>query len=270
MKVIVPFCLFALLVLWKATFSLACQVQKANYHIPAGSTQVSEVVRRFRPHFSYIDACNSYPAVTEDGKMSAGLPGSRDLDKCRDQAFEQSYVREAFFHESRGSEKAYMAIMYALFAPKDNGHRYDWEDVIVFIDDQYQPIKAAASFHGGYLISRPKGEPAQWNEDRVRAKYTSCICNCAFQFSVHDGMDPPMKSWYMMKQEERDAITNGCWENGIPKLTDENFRKTLDRAWAETEPSFWASTFCKIRCTYIKNPHLKNRKLSEADNRHRI
>lgn len=227
-------------------YSFACEIQKVDYRIPAGSTQVSDIASRFRPHFSYIGACNSYPAVTEDGNMSAGLPGSRTTDDCRNKTFEQTYVRETIYERSNGKDKAYMAIMYAQFAPRDNDHRYDWEDVIVFVNKRYQPIKATASFHGGYLISRPNSQPGEWNGDRVRAKYTSRICNRAFEFTTSDGDDPPMKSWSLMTPEERNAVGKGCWEAGIPKLTDENFLTTLDSAWAETKPSFWASTFCLV------------------------
>lgn len=55
--------LFAVLIL---NLGQTDAVEKVGHRIPASSTYVSDIVHRFRPHFSYDKGCMSYPAVTLD------------------------------------------------------------------------------------------------------------------------------------------------------------------------------------------------------------
>lgn len=95
-------------------------------------------IRRYEPYLHIAHGCQSYPAVSATGQVGGGLDNTGSPSGgCNDPANGQTYVRGGW-HNGR------YAIMYAWYFPKDQisaggangGHRHDWENVVLWIDNR--------------------------------------------------------------------------------------------------------------------------------------
>jgi hypothetical protein len=95
-------------------------------------------ILRYEPFLHIASGCQSYTAVDAKGDVSGGLDNTGSMTGgCADTTRGQTYARGAKY-------KGRYAIMYAWYFPKDQivdgggnaGHRHDWENVVVWIDDR--------------------------------------------------------------------------------------------------------------------------------------
>lgn len=202
---------------------------------------------RAKPIIRFDHGCYSYPAADSNGNYNGGLKvGGRPGGGCRTSRFLQVYTRKKWFSRSerRWYGNARVAIMYAYFFPKDQGnrygkgfgHRYDWEEVVVFLDDNGNRIKAAASAHGGLHPIGTRGSDARyWSGNRVKVSYgiknRGSLKNNALHFTSKGSGDRlNMLDWYYMTSRMRSAISRS-WGSARPQIVDRRFSSRIHEAW---------------------------------------
>lgn len=147
--------------------------------------------------------------------------------------------------------------MYAWYWPKDQpndgnvagGHRHDWENVVVWVDDPGKPprpshtqpqltplpanatptlIGAAASGHGDYK----KTDNPQREGDRPMVEYfTNFPTNHELQFKTSPGKDYPMIDWDALSEPARSALQNADFGSASVPFKDGSFENNLEKAW---------------------------------------
>eukprot|EP00171_Calliarthron_tuberculosum_P011206 IDg11206t1 len=232
-------------------------------NIEAYATRYDKWTARGRPMISFDQGCMSYPAVAPNGDYSGGLkPTGSPGGSCRTSRFQQTYTRARWFTRSERAGKfrgARVAIMYANFFPKDQGsrqglfgkaggHRYDWEEVVVFLNDKGSAIRASTSAHGGYISVRRSGRHAKyWSGNRIKVKYglmpkefrntlkkffSEPFKNNGFFFTTKSSSNRPKEAcWYYMPKKMRDSITAVNWGKASPKIVDRVFNSKIQQAW---------------------------------------
>lgn len=202
--------------------------------------------RNGMPFIRFEQGCMSYPAVNERGDYSGGLkPTGSPGGGCRTASRQQVYTRTARLNAKR-YPGAYRAVMYAYFFPKDQGnrygrlpggHRYDWEEVIVFFKKNGAAIKAAASSHGGYTtVSRSGSGAKYWSGNRPKVKYglknKGSLLNNGLYFTTKGSTDRPTEAnWKQMSRAMRKTISIKDWGAASPKIKNSKFGKKLAEAW---------------------------------------
>ena len=95
-------------------------------------------IRRYEPYLHIASGCQSYPAVSITGQVGGGLDNTGSSSGgCNDPSNGQTYARGGWY-------QGRYAIMYAFYFPKDQiadgpangGHRHDWENVVIWIDNR--------------------------------------------------------------------------------------------------------------------------------------
>ncbi|RFN54288.1 hypothetical protein FIE12Z_1414 [Fusarium flagelliforme] len=214
---------------------------------PVGKTiqggAIGAAIDRWQPLLHIADGCQPYTAVTTNGDVSGGLQDSGSkTGGCKDTRKGQTYARAAM-HNGK------LAIMYAWYWPKDqpadgnlvSGHRHDWENVVVFIDNYQSPgatlYAAAASGHGSYK----KTKTPQRNGNNVMAEYfTSGGKNHELQFKTSPGRTYWIYDWAAMTPAARTGLINGPngnpndnpWGNANVPFIDANFGRNIGNAWS--------------------------------------
>lgn len=98
-------------------------------------------IRRYEPYLHIASGCQSYPAVSATGQVGGGLDNTGSTSGgCNDPSNGQTYARGGWY-------QGRYAIMYAFYMPKDQisdggangGHRHDWENVVIWIDNRKFP-----------------------------------------------------------------------------------------------------------------------------------
>lgn len=196
----------------------------------------------------------SYPAVTKEGDYSGGLkPTGSSGGSCRTERFQQVYSRVRFFTKEEMEGKfrgARYAVMYAYFFPKDQGgrqgligkpqgHRYDWEEVVVFFNKNRKAIKAAASAHGGYSVMhrRTKNDEKYWSGNHIQVRYGrknwSSLLNNSLSFTKTKVVSNEKEAcWMCLTKAARDTLNTHDWDKASPKFVDSKFTGRVDKAWA--------------------------------------
>ncbi|KAL5596504.1 hypothetical protein BROUX41_006730 [Berkeleyomyces rouxiae] len=204
---------------------------------------VGKAYRQFQPFLRIDSGCFPYPAVDSDGNIGGGLKkGGSPEGKCRGSEG-QLYVRSTWY-------KGYYAIMYAWYMPKDQGtgrlaligHRHEWENAIVWIDnmDSYEPkiLGISASKHSTYnkYNARPAANIFPQGNDRPQIKYYRDV---AF-FGTHatniddagkDGKEQVMVQWEMLPPAAREALENASFGDANCPIKDGRFLGQLEKAF---------------------------------------
>ncbi|KAH6964998.1 necrosis and ethylene inducing peptide [Fusarium venenatum] len=213
---------------------------------PVGKTiqggAIGAAIDRWQPLLHIAHGCQPYTAVATNGDVSGGLQDSGTTSGgCRDTGKGQTYARAAL-HNGK------LAIMYAWYWPKDqpadgnlvSGHRHDWENVVVFIDNYQSPgatlYAAAASGHGSYK----KTKNPQRNGNNVMAEYfTSGGKNHELQFKTSPGRTYWIYDWAAMTPAARTGLVNGPngkpndgWGSANVPFIDANFGRNIGNAWS--------------------------------------
>ncbi|OJD29426.1 necrosis and ethylene inducing peptide 1 [Diplodia corticola] len=193
-----------------------------------------DAIKRFNPQLHIAHGCQPYTAVNEAGDTSGGLQETgSSTGGCRDTSKGQTYARGAW-HKDR------YAIMYAWYFPKDQptdgvsagAHRYDWENVVLWLDDPALPtpsvLGAAASGHGDYK----KTTNPQRNGDSLMVEYfTNFPTNHELQFKTSEGVTYALVDWDAMTEPAREALQVTDFGKAITPFKDGSFVSNLDKAW---------------------------------------
>lgn len=171
---------------------------------------------------------------------SGGLAiGGRPAGGCRGSSG-QLYVRSTTY-------KGRYAIMYAWYMPKDQGtsglaligHRHDWEDIVVWVDNATAAnpsmIGISASAHGKYhKYSTPPSDLFQPGTNRPYIKYYQDV---SF-FGTHSvntdnalGGEQPMIQYEMLPTVARNALDSYDFGDANFPLRDGRFENQLEKAW---------------------------------------
>jgi hypothetical protein len=120
---------------------------------------------KFQPVLDYdTDSCYNVPAIDADGNLDKGLSNTYTTntgDGCRT----PSYLDNQNVYSRRRCNNGWCAIMYEHYFQKDvglqhvagvaSGHRYEWENVVVWIKDgDDHPSYIAVSQHDGYQTKK--------------------------------------------------------------------------------------------------------------------
>ena len=108
---------------------------------PITDTVVETIHRKFLPWMDITHGCDYQAAINSSGQVSAGLKASgRPNGDCFPMEG-QIYAKSMSFSDGT------TAIMYAYYFAKDHafwggigGHRHDWENVVVWIDENENVI----------------------------------------------------------------------------------------------------------------------------------
>ncbi|KAH7046044.1 necrosis and ethylene-inducing protein [Macrophomina phaseolina] len=190
-------------------------------------------IKRFEPLLHIAHGCQPYPAVNEAGDTSGGLQDTGShAGGCRDETKGQTYVRAAW-HNGR------FCIMYAWYWPKDqpndgdvaNGHRHDWEHVVVFIDDPAAAtptlIGASASSHSGYK----KDSSPQRNGDASWSSTSPTHHQPRAAVQDQRGKEYPIIDWDMMTDATRNALNQPVFGDANCPFNEGNFIPKVEEAW---------------------------------------
>ncbi|KAM0330483.1 hypothetical protein ACHAQA_003427 [Verticillium albo-atrum] len=195
---------------------------------------IGDAIAKFNPRLHIANGCQPYTAVNDAGDTSGGLQDSGNISAgCRDQSKGQTYARAKVVNGQ-------LAIMYAFYMPKDQpiagnvagGHRHDWENIVVFVDDPaVNPTPAilggAASGHGEYK----KTATPDVEGDSVKVEYfTTFPTNHELQFTATSGKTYPISDWDSLPQPARDALENTSFGSANVPFKDANFDSNLAKA----------------------------------------
>ena len=211
-------------------------------------------IRRYEPYLHIAHGCQSYPAVSSTGQVGGGLQNSGSPSGgCNDPANGQTYVRGAWY-------KGRYAIMYSWYFPKDQttaggangGHRHDWENVVIWIDNRTcnpftssskhlliqlslaananpRVFGGAASGHGGY---KKTANPQMRDGNRLQVEYfTNFPTNHELQFKTSPGGDHAMIDYDTVNADVRRALDGYEWGKANCPFKNGNFENNLAQAW---------------------------------------
>ncbi|KAF2221786.1 necrosis inducing protein [Elsinoe ampelina] len=198
-----------------------------------GGTE-GNAIRRYEPFLHIAHGCQSYAAVSASGQVGGGLkPSGGPSSGCNAVGNGQTYAR-GIWHRGR------YAIMYAWYFPKDQstalgigGHRHDWENVVIWIDNPANAnprvFGAAASGHGKY---KKTTNPQMRDGGNLQVEYyTSTFKNHELQFKTSPGWNHDMVDYDAIKQQIRTIFDSYNWGKANCPFNKWNFIKNLDLAW---------------------------------------
>lgn len=132
-------------------FSYAIESINHDSVQPITNELIETVHKKFMPWVDVEHGCDYQAAINNQGEVSAGLAASGRSNGDCESMQGQVYARSTDFDDGT------TAIMYAYYFAKDHafwgglgGHRNDWENIVVWIDDNENVIGAAYSSHGSY------------------------------------------------------------------------------------------------------------------------
>ncbi|KAI8608299.1 necrosis inducing protein [Chytriomyces sp. MP71] len=135
--------------------------------------------------------------------------------------------------------------MYSWFWPKDQeffgkGHRYDWESVVVFVNNVNAPrknqklIKVAASAHGNYRKYAPPNPAVMQGTHAAIKYYTDGILDHSLDTydRAPSGEHPflPIIHWDQLSAAARETLQNFDFGNANVPFKDGNFQRNVDLA----------------------------------------
>lgn len=133
------------------------------------------------------------------------------------------------------------ALMYTWYMPKDSpapgmGHRHDWENAVVWIDDvnsDSPKIQAlSASAHGGYATVHDDILVDLFLDGtRPKIGYISIWpLNHQLVLSFEKGGEQPLIAWESLTDAAREALTNTDFGDANFPLKDGAFEQHLEKA----------------------------------------
>lgn len=185
----------------------------------------------FQPSLYIADGCEPYAAVDAQGNHSGGLANSGgSSDGCDEPDKGNTYTRESCWNTASGY---ICGRMYAWFFPKDRGfifggHRYDWEEVVIWTIDDNEVIAASFSAHGDYEI---------YDIDEINSDSSSVLVAYQRDDFTHAtgpssqvGDKATLVSWEGMPAQARQSLNSLSWGSANCPIKDSNFAAKIDEA----------------------------------------
>ncbi|KAK1497436.1 necrosis- and ethylene-inducing protein [Colletotrichum cuscutae] len=195
---------------------------------------LGKVIETFNPLLHIAHGCQPYPAVADNGDTSGGLQDTgSSTGGCRDQSQGQTYARA-------GTVDGKTVIMYSWYFPKDHptggdvagGHRHDWENIILQIDDPAAAtpkiIGGAASSHGGY--SKANGAPPMDGNSAKVEYFTTFPTNHELQFTQTKGKTYPISDWDALPAAAKTALQDANFGKANVPFKDGSFESKVREA----------------------------------------
>lgn len=220
---------------------------------------------KYQPRLIIDNGAQPYTAVDNDGNWNAGLEASGTSKNSGASSTDKATViaRTADSAEA-GLPDNITAIQYSYYFPKDQGlyeledgefgHRHDWEDVIVFVDnDTEEVVGAGYSFHGDYIfLDDPPVGGDDNNQVQARYAYHTYTDYDGAKFTHSFG--PPtegtadtnfsdhhtLASYGLLSDDAKDtlnngeaAITNGfdSFGSAVTPMRDDNINDKVSEAY---------------------------------------
>ncbi|MBY9062036.1 NPP1 family protein [Sphingomonas yunnanensis] len=189
--------------------------------------------KTFQPYLKVFTGCVPFPAVDSAGNTSGGLkPEGTESGSCS-KSSGQVYIRaDRYNHDC--------AVMYSWYFPKDqnadgpanNGHRHDWEDVVVWLSSCSNDAKILAvsySAHGKY---EKKTDP-HLDGDHPLVAYQqdpAPLDHSVTDTSTKGGTQPAV-TWSDLTDAARKALNDTDFGKADVPFKDANFSANLKKAY---------------------------------------
>ncbi|KAI0015647.1 NPP1-domain-containing protein [Xylariomycetidae sp. FL0641] len=184
---------------------------------------------QFKPWLKVENGCVPFPAVDAEGNTSGGLAtGGTGSSGC-DSSTGQVYARGTAYNDM-------YAIMYSWFMPKDSpsdglGHRFDWENMVVWLDGNSTDatmVALSTSAHGGFTTLT---DDLPLDGTRPKIRYFS-VWPVNHQLGTTDevGGEQPLIEWEFLTQAARDALSTTDFGDATVPFKDDTFTGNLDEA----------------------------------------
>lgn len=205
-------------------FSQSQAAQVAHNQLSPVSQSYTSMDSRWAPIFYKRNGCQPYTAVDSAGNHSGGLRASgSESGGCNDSSKGQTYARSQCWTK-QGHRLC--AVMYAWYFPKDMamlgswpisgaGHRHDWENVIIWLDNN-RFAGAAYSQHGDYEIRGINDSRNIFNNGRLVVEYDRDAGTHAMQpASNNSGVRYPGVSWSRLTSAARNTLNTISWGSAV-------------------------------------------------------
>ncbi|PWN52003.1 NPP1-domain-containing protein [Violaceomyces palustris] len=199
----------------------------------AATTTSQKAALKFAPQLKIINGCAAFPAVQANGDVSGGLQPTGSSNGDCESSTGQVYARSSSYNGA-------WAIMYSWYWPKDDngalGHRHDWENVVVWIDDPAAAspkiLAVSASAHGDYRKYSPVPSDSLVGTDTVKIEYEAPVLNThALDVSTQTGSKLPLINWEQLPKAAQDGLTNTDWGSANVPFIESNFNNNLAEAY---------------------------------------
>lgn len=196
---------------------------------PITNSVVDEVHQKFMPWIDIEHGCDYQPAINSDGEVSAGLKTRGRSNGGCERMTGQVYARSADFPDGT------TAIMYAYYFAKDHalwggigGHRHDWENVIVWIDQDRNVIGAAYSAHGDYSTTTT---PFMIGTHVVVRYAASGTTHSFFESDATTGISQEnLVSFDNLSELVRSNLIHNDWGHAVFPLKDRSFNGYIEES----------------------------------------
>jgi hypothetical protein len=190
----------------------------------------------FKPQIFINNGCHPYPVVNAAGDTSGGLkPHGSASAGCKGSGYgSQIYGRSTWYN-------GVWAIMYSWYMPKDSpvtgsGHRHDWENVIVWIDnpalENGSILAMTPSAHSGYSSYAPPSA-SMVDGSSVKVEYTASwvVINHHLEGTSTAGETQDLIMWDDMPDAARNALSTTDFGSANVPMKDGNFLPKLAKAY---------------------------------------
>lgn len=216
--------------------------------LPAAAPEADQ---KFQPAMDYDkDGCYPTPAIGPDGKINPGKNLGGDVNgECRDEVD----LDDANVYSRSKCNNGWCVYMYAYYFEKDqstagvgeiaggtNGHKHDWEHVVVWVQND-TPVWVAVSQHGEYFWRHRDQIP--WDGTHAKVVYhKDGGVTHAFRHAKSDGGDEPPENhkgtWHLPKvigwdnfpPGFRDKLVAADFGTASLALKDGAFEDNLEKA----------------------------------------
>ncbi|KAE9293693.1 hypothetical protein PF008_g24731 [Phytophthora fragariae] len=190
---------------------------------------------KFKPQLRIENGCRPYPAVNEAGETGGGLKTKGPSDgKCKRSGWNSQVYGRSTWH------RGVWAIMYSWYFPKDSpspslGHRHDWENVIVWIDNpevaEPKILAVCPSAHGDYSRQAPVTSD-RVDGTSVKFNYEShWPMNHELSTTTQGGEYQDLIMWTQMSENARRALNSVSWGKANTPMNDWAFQNNVAKAW---------------------------------------
>lgn len=199
----------------------------------AATTGEQKSALNFRPYLHVVNGCVPFPSVDAAGNVGGGLAPTGGTNAGCSSSVGQVYVRSAWYN-------GVWAIMYSWYMPKDEpssdiGHRHDWENAVVWIDnpDTANPVVLAVSVseHGGYSYALAGGVTFSGTHPIVKYESIWPLDHALFlDDTVSTGVQP-LIHWNQLTSAAQSTLTSYDYGSANVPFKDANFTNNLAKAW---------------------------------------
>lgn len=198
-------------------------------------TNEQKVALTFRPYLWVVNGCVPFPAVNSAGEVGGGLAPTGGSSAGCSSSTGQVYVRSAWYNGA-------WAIMYAWYMPKDEpssglGHRHDWENAVVWIDDPDSASPAvlavSVSQHGSYSASLVTGVTFSGTHPLIKYQSYWPVNHALFLTDTLTDGTQPLIHWSQLTAAAQHTLTDYDYGSANVPFKDANFDSNLEAAWYE-------------------------------------